>query len=478
MDVHISFNSRKRSIELNGNVILCFGSIDSSTGTLAGTYTSVLIEEINDTKEKFRCIEGFDKHSYLPLNMDTVFENRTSPLKEVQYYEEDICKDLYVFQLYKEIRYNNERIYSYCNLLGGRMLTENETVKYMDVLTEMYNKTLSEKYENATNAEFWILGKIRNMEKVTGVSSWCPARNLFKPETKFLPCVFGLSIGFCIAPKFTTFYLYGPLKMFDRVYSLSYTDEDGHLTLIGETGYIAKVSSRKWRISTFDHNEKAFLISEIPMGRKKWTYEGKKFLMTLTSCKRTEFACSSNGQCLPQRARCNNTAECDDSSDEETCDILIKKKGYFKSAPPPPAMNESHLVMKVSTKIYDMTDISSNDGIIVIDLGVFYTWKDLMLGFKNPLSIHTLNCEDIWKPKIGMSDDPEFGFQVKVETYNSECHVLKDAHLENNTRIKKMFTDPYMGNYNNIVLYFYLSTYLPYTKTLMGIFKKSDPAII
>ena len=417
-----------------------------------------MIEKLNEVKDidlKFKCIGGFDKHLKLLLNADTMFDNWTSPLKEMQFDEGEICKDLYVFQIFKGIRYSNEVIHNLCNLLRGRMLTENESEKYTNLLTEIYNKIDSKKNENVTNAEFWILGKVRNIEKVTGVSSWCPTKKLFKSETNFLPCVFGLTTGICMAPKFTTFYLYGPLKMFDRIYSLTYTEE-GHLTLLGETSYIVKVKDRKWKISTFDHREKAFLVSEIPMGRKEWAFEDKTFLMTLTSCQRTEFACSTNGQCFPQSARCNNIAECDDSSDEENCDILIKKKGYLKSAPPPPAKNESYLRMGVSIGIYEMADISSNDGIIIMDMVIVFMWRDLMLGFKNPLSIHTLNCEDIWKPKIGMSNDRKIGFKIEVDTYTTECRVLKNAHLENNTRIQKLFTDPYMGNYNwSFITYFF-----------------------
>ena len=43
----------------------------------------------------------------------------------------------------------------------------------------------------------------------------------------------------------------------------------------------------------------------------------------LAGCRRDQFTCESDGQCLPDSARCNGIIECEDRSDELNCGKLI-----------------------------------------------------------------------------------------------------------------------------------------------------------
>ena len=445
-------NSYGKRIAKSNRVTLCFGSLSNSSKTVSGKYAGVTVEKINDLQKeeklKFKCIGNFQNLDFLLFNEEkSLFENLPinkkfvkNPIDETL--EEEICQDLYVFQMFNTSEHTYDSHLQNCHLMAGRMLTETESYKFSKVLNGIYNRSKSESDEQV--AKFWM-SKHGLPEAIVNNHDYC-AQGIFGRErisTGFLPCNFGFKLNFCIAPKLYKFYLYGPLNKFDKDFCLH--ANDGNVKLISETTGILKKPNRGWELNSFKHGEKAYLVNEsIPMGRKNWTLKNENYLMTLTFCNPTEFACTT-GECLPITARCNSTEECEDSSDEENCETMLKRKGYLKDTPPPPPQNKTYLTMTVNITIYDMTDISSKDGKIILDMAIFYMWHDIKLAFLNPLSIRTLNCDDIWRPKLAMSDDLKYGFQIEFKSYTSECHFDRQTLLTDKTKIKKLYTDSFMG---------------------------------
>ena len=427
---------------------ICFGSISYLTNTLSGKYAALTVEKIKNNKQKeiikYKCIGEFEKQEFIHLDNNEQFENQTLVNSYSIISETEICQDLYVFLLFNISSHNFKHHYQNCYSMGGRMLTPLENFQFARLLSNMYNESNHES-DAYGSILFWLHDKsATDIDK----DKYCSCgKFLFNLNFKqfWFPCSLGLLTNFCITPKLVTFHFYGPLNWFDRSYFFLFSGANAMLH--GEESQIIKQSNGNWIIKGITHSEGAILVNEsIPMGRKNWTFENENYLMTLTSCKKSEFACT-NGLCLPETARCNSTAECEDSSDEENCEFLLTKQGYLKDAPPPPAINETYLTMTVNTTIYDMTDISSNDGIIVLDIAIYYMWKDIMLGYYNPLSIRTINCDDIWRPKLAMSDDPKYGFQTEFESYTSMCFFNKQKLIADKSKIEKLNTDSFMGNY-------------------------------
>ena len=183
----------------------------------------------------------------------------------------------------------------------------------------------------------------------------------------------------------------------------------------------------------------------LPFGRKLWTFQAQEHLMTFTICDLTEFTCT-NGDCLPKSVRCNNTIECEDASDEEACTPVVKKQGYQMRTVPPPRNNESMLTMDIYGWIIKIGNISPNDKNLILEAVLYYEWYDPRLMFWNPVINQTLDCNEIWIPRVSMLDGAEdYGFQVEYKDVLSECGV--QTSRINKSELKQSFTDSHMGKH-------------------------------
>ena len=90
-------------------------------------------------------------------------------------------------------------------------------------------------------------------------------------------------------------------------------------------------------------------------------------MLTLSTCKDDEFACS-NGLCIDIVKRCDSKTDCRDKSDEFGCRRINPDKSYQKFIAPPlyKHQNVSRIIIKVSADIMDILDIDEKASIFQV----------------------------------------------------------------------------------------------------------------
>ena len=367
----------------------------------------------------------------------TEFENETFSGQLVDSAMEDMIKDLYVTYLI-ESKINYRSHFHNCISMLGRIMTEEEGKFFEKELFEKYNSTKSfEERENKTaSLSTWVVGGSLDAENL---NIKCP---LISGEEQLLsrniPCILDIKHSFCLTLMYTQYYLYGEVSKFGRSYSLVADNDKTYLK--GDSMSYIYQNGSNWILSSDMHDENVLLVNQsLPFGRKFWHYKGEKILLTLTHCNQNQFACS-DGKCISSKLRCSGSVECGDSSDEENCAFIRRSHGYLKDTKPPPRYNEKQFTMRYDTKIYNIADISTSDGIAIVDIEIRIKWYDSRLQFWNVHGIHTINCDDIWYPDISIADSEISGFQLKFEKYRHTCLLAPKTSI--NTQIQ---TDPYMG---------------------------------
>ena len=145
---------------------------------------------------------------------------------------------------------------------------------------------------------------------------------------------------------------------------------------VGPTGWIISRSTvdRRWRITHPNNSDVMVTMIDmdmLPVGRHVWMvednicHEGKassQILLQLSGCYEGQFTCH-DGRCLDMSQRCNEInvrlyfidqlidifiKECDDLSDEQSCQIIhIDNEKYKIAEPPPRTQNKSKLSIVV-----------------------------------------------------------------------------------------------------------------------------------
>ena len=128
-----------------------------------------------------------------------------------------------------------------------------------------------------------------------------------------------------------------------------------------------------------------------------------------TSCKEGYFTCS-DGLCIPMSKRCDQTANCEDKSDEKNCKLIIIEENYNKNIAPfivNPINEEVEPVkINVSTDIIDILDIDEVEQAFEVKFRLFLSWYDIRLIFHNLKVSQTANrpsieeAERLWIPNI------------------------------------------------------------------------------
>ena len=167
-------------------------------------------------------------------------------------------------------------------------------------------------------------------------------------------------------------------------YYARYTTEH-FLYFKGRFGDVLYYHEQKWVLRHWPTlNVLATLTGEpFPMGRKKWkiyfwqnecmflhelykirvsNYSRTKTLV-FSKCKEEDFTCD-DGECVPMSARCTQSIQCKDGSDEENCVVLSVKKNFSKYLPPPQSpfeMKISSTLHKVSLNFVSKSKLDSDD---------------------------------------------------------------------------------------------------------------------
>ena len=166
--------------------------------------------------------------------------------------------------------------------------------------------------------------------------------------------------------------------------------------------------------------------------------------LTLSFCNENQFTCN-DGICLNMEYRCDGTAQCEDSSDEDDCRLVVKDIGFSKFKTPPPT-KENYLEVNTTFNIMSVPNVDENGNKIKVIVRFMKRWFNGLLTFKDLSKI---------KENILFGDDKKdmyspflIGVNVEnfcVKTPNPEKLILY-PHI-NFDHLKSPLTDPHNAYY-------------------------------
>ena len=307
----------------------------------------------------------------------------------------DLCSELFALTFIHENASYSEH-HQICSNYNGWIPSLKEIEVYQKIILDLINQQSN--LRSFRNISFPINGGILDAE--LSIDDLCPMANLIKNRLSVnlvrssQACIIDTPLSLCFVPLGENLTVYGDLKNFETYYTIQKLQQKNKkipiLYLKGESSSIYPTKdSTQWSFESYKHNEIVKLNSSSPVGRKEWTLNDRKILLTVTRCSEDEFACT-NGTCIPDHFRCSQSIECLDSSDEENCDFIEKKQGYSKEIPPPPAEEGGILTFLYIVRIYNIGDISTSDGIAKVDVTSSIVWYDSRLIYWNTKSNHSI----------------------------------------------------------------------------------------
>ena len=352
----------------------------------------------------------------------------------------EYCKDQYT------IIYVNEsagylRLQALCQKVQGFILSEVDISMYMNEIKNIDEKCMTD------NILTWL-----QTDNQLDFNSWCYVL-LNNGTIEIRPCHRPLKCNLCKIKAALQVTLFGELQEFDKNYTVKRT-EKGELYLKGhENSLISEVDDRWILRSSLLEFTCIANDSALPFTRLDWNCESSTKLLTFSPCLLEEFACD-DGECRPEIERCNGVTDCQDSSDEDSCNQLRRDQGYdVEQFPPLPAGN-STLTMWYKFTVYSIADVKTSNFYADIDIGVEFEWHDQRLELWDPPeTVEEISCSQIWYPKLLAVDSFEEGFLVLIpDDLPSRCKVK----IEDMSSLKKMYEDPHMGAYCNNLIFDYI----------------------
>ncbi|XP_071524589.1 uncharacterized protein [Panulirus ornatus] len=148
-----------------------------------------------------------------------------------------------------------------------------------------------------------------------------------------------------------------------------------------------------------------------PFGLHTWDVQGdscarEKVQLLLTSCDTSDFTCS-DGSCIKKTKRCDQKADCPDTTDELNCDVIKIPEGYSAELAPP-AVDAPLMSLHISLDITSVRDFDILGFKFAIDIIQSIKWKDARLilkhlrpgDFPNEAKVN----ERLWLPDILVKD--------------------------------------------------------------------------
>ena len=135
--------------------------------------------------------------------------------------------------------------------------------------------------------------------------------------------------------------------------------------------------------------------------------------LKFTMCSRTQFTCD-DGQCIDIEERCDQSIDCEDSSDENNCKLLDMEINYNKGTPPFILDKKSKAItiakVNISLTITDVLDIVEVKHEIELKFHLLMEWYDSRLKFHNLKQSLSSNVptekeiNSIWLPNLIFSN--------------------------------------------------------------------------
>ena len=128
-----------------------------------------------------------------------------------------------------------------------------------------------------------------------------------------------------------------------------------------------------------------------------------------TSCREGFFTCN-DGLCIPMSKRCDQTAHCEDKSDEKNCKLVIIEDNYNKNIAPftvDQVTEEIEAVnINVSSEIIDILNVDEVEQAFEVKFRLFLSWYDVRLIFHNLKTSRMANspaideAQRLWIPNV------------------------------------------------------------------------------
>ena len=132
-------------------------------------------------------------------------------------------------------------------------------------------------------------------------------------------------------------------------------------------------------------------------------------LIKLTTFREGFFTCN-DGVCIPMSKMCDQTAHCQDESDEKDFKLVVMKKNYNKNIAPftvNPANEKIESVqVNISTKVIDILNLNKVQQSFEVKFGILLSWYDYRLVYHNLKTSRIANRptvhekDKLWIPNI------------------------------------------------------------------------------
>ena len=183
-----------------------------------------------------------------------------------------------------------------------------------------------------------------------------------------------------------------------------------------------------------------------------------------TSCTAGFFTCN-DGSCILMNKRCDQTAHCDDGSDEKNCKLIVMEGNYNKNIAPfivdPDNDQVQPVQVNISAEILDILKINEVEETFKLKFQLALSWYDFRLIYHNLKESRIANSpsleevQKLWIPSIifgntenndVIASDPlakvtiskEGVFDLSSETVVDEINIFKGS--ENKITFDKVYT--------------------------------------